>query len=108
MPDARGLEVAADWDDLQSSESYLGQRALDDFESSGASSVRLKLNHWALEGAWTIQNEAVVLNEAGGRFAFQFRARDLNLVMGPATPARRWTSRADRWQSARHCARLRR
>jgi thiol-disulfide isomerase/thioredoxin len=86
VPDARGLEVAADWDDLQSSESYLGQRRSTNFESSGASSVRLKLNRWALEGAWTIKDEAVVLNEAGGRIAFQFQARDLNLVMGPATP----------------------
>jgi thiol-disulfide isomerase/thioredoxin len=85
VPDARGLEVAADWDDLQSAESYLGQRRSTNFESSGAASP-LRLNRWALEGAWTLGNEAVVLNEAGGRIVFQYHARDVNLVMGPATP----------------------
>ena len=66
VPRCRGLEVAADWDDLQSLRELSRQRRSTNFESSGASSVRLKLNHWALEGAWTIRNEAVVLNEAVG------------------------------------------
>jgi hypothetical protein len=30
--------------------------------------------------------EATVLNAPGGRIAFRFHARDLHLVMGPATP----------------------
>ena len=33
---------------------------------------------------WTLAQHAAVLNEAGGRIAFQFRARDVNLVMGPS------------------------
>jgi hypothetical protein len=46
---------------------------------------QLKLNQWALAGNWSIEREPVVLNEAAGRIAFQFHARDLNLVMGPTT-----------------------
>jgi hypothetical protein len=45
----------------------------------------LTLNHWALAGNWTFENEAAVLNEPNGRIAFQFHARDLHLVMGPTT-----------------------
>jgi hypothetical protein len=44
---------------------------------------RLKLNHWALAGEWTVGREATVLNSANGRITYRFRARDLHLVMGP-------------------------
>ena len=46
--------------------------------------ARLALNHWGLSGDWTVQKEAVVLNQAKGRIAYRFHARDLHLVMGPA------------------------
>jgi hypothetical protein len=46
---------------------------------------RLRLNHWALSGDWTVGTNAVELNELGGRIAYNFHARDLHLVMGPAT-----------------------
>ena len=36
-------------------------------------------------GTWTVARHAAVLDEPGGRIAFQFQARDVNLVMGPAT-----------------------
>jgi hypothetical protein len=36
-------------------------------------------------GNWTVAGHAAVLNEHGGRIAFQFHARDLNLVMGPSS-----------------------
>ncbi len=51
----------------------------------------LKVNHWALAGEWTAQKQAIRLNAANGRIAYQFHARDLHLVMGPAvkgTPVR--------------------
>ncbi len=93
--DARGAEAAADWDDLKSPESYLGFGRTENFASSGgvlrsssqiyAAPAQLKLNHWALAGNWTFENEAVVLNEVKGRIVYQFHARDLHLVMGPAT-----------------------
>jgi thioredoxin family protein len=44
---------------------------------------RLKLNHWALAGDWTLEKRASVLNQADGRISFRFHARDVHLVMGP-------------------------
>jgi thiol-disulfide isomerase/thioredoxin len=89
-----GAEVAADWDDLRTGETYLGDDRGSDFASPEPATdgrrrysvpTRLRLNHWALDGSWTVGSEAAVLDEAGGRIAFQFHARDLNLVMGPVT-----------------------
>jgi hypothetical protein len=42
----------------------------------------LRLNEWALDGEWTIGDEAASLNRPGGRIAYRFHARDVNLVMG--------------------------
>src|SRR5438874_10171845 len=96
--DARGAEVAADWDDLRSPESYLGLARTENFASSGGvvrgnarvytAPTQLKLNQWALTGNWTFENEPVVLNDGNGRVVFQFHARDVNLVMGPTTPGK--------------------
>lgn len=47
--------------------------------------ARLKLNQSALAGNWTFESKAVLLNEVNGRIAYQFHARDLLLVMEPAT-----------------------
>jgi hypothetical protein len=46
----------------------------------------LRLNHWGLSGDWTMEEQAVILNEADGRIACRFHARDLHLVMSPAAP----------------------
>ena len=51
-----------------------------------AATTRLRLNNWALAGDWTMKKGAVVLNKTNGRIAYRFQARDLHLVMGPATP----------------------
>jgi thiol-disulfide isomerase/thioredoxin len=92
--DARGAEAAADWDSLKSPENYVGYARTENFASPGgaalgtrrvyATPARLRLNHWALSGDWTVENEAAVLNKAHGRIAYRFHARDLHLVMGPA------------------------
>jgi hypothetical protein len=94
--DARGVEAAADWDSLRSPENYLGYERTDNFVSPTGSILdtsyayaappRLRLNHWALAGDWTVKRGAVVLNQAGGRILYRFSARDLHLVMAP--PAR--------------------
>jgi thiol-disulfide isomerase/thioredoxin len=91
----RGLEVAADWRTLQSPETYAGYGQATGFASEDsaafdkshvyAARARLPLNYWDLSGEWTVARHAAVLNERGGRVAFQFHARDLNLVMGPAS-----------------------
>jgi thiol-disulfide isomerase/thioredoxin len=91
----RGLEVAADWRTLQSPETYVGYGQSTGFASEDvaafdephvyAAPARLPLNHWDLSGNWTVARHAAVLNEPAARVAFQFHARDLNLVMGPAS-----------------------
>jgi thiol-disulfide isomerase/thioredoxin len=93
MPDAVGLEVAADWASLGSPETYLGYGQSSGFVSDdpalydrphlypGAGSLRR--NEWDLAGAWTVARHAALLDEPGGRISFAFHARDVNLVMAP-------------------------
>ncbi|HET9345983.1 MAG TPA: hypothetical protein VFO05_09785 [Candidatus Limnocylindrales bacterium] len=93
--DPQGLEVAADWRTLRSPESYLGYLQSAAFASDAGARYdepqaysahpRLSLNSWDLSGTWTYARHASILAEPGGRVAFQFHARDVNLVMGPAT-----------------------
>jgi thiol-disulfide isomerase/thioredoxin len=94
--DPVGLEVAADWRDLRSPETYLGYAQSSGFVDESADRYdrperyradrSLPLNAWTLDGLWTHARHAAVLGEAGGGVAFAFQARDANLVMGP-TPA---------------------
>jgi thiol-disulfide isomerase/thioredoxin len=79
--DPRGLELAADWNDVRSPESYLGSERAQNLASPGAP---LGLNDWALSGDWTVERDAVLLNKANGRIRYRFHARDVNLIMGPA------------------------
>jgi thiol-disulfide isomerase/thioredoxin len=90
-----GYEAQADWTNLRSPETYLGYAQGSNFASRGASDVgrpatydapeMLMLNQWALSGDWTIEAGASVLTGTEGRIAFRFHARDVHLVMGPAT-----------------------
>jgi thiol-disulfide isomerase/thioredoxin len=94
--EAHGAEVAADWGSLKSPENYVGYERTENFASPGgpvpdepldyAAPARLGLNHWALAGDWTMGTQATVLNQANGRIVYRFHARDLHLVIGPATP----------------------
>jgi thiol-disulfide isomerase/thioredoxin len=94
--DARGIEAAADWATLRSPENYTGYERTENFASPGGAVPgeahtyeapgRLRLNHWALIGEWTMGDEASSLNTAGGQIAYRFHARDLHLVTGPAAP----------------------
>jgi thiol-disulfide isomerase/thioredoxin len=91
----RGVEMAADWDQLRSPENYVGAARTEGFASPGGPAVdkarrytapaQLALNRWALAGNWTIHPESVVLAAPRGSIAYCFHARDLHLVMGPAT-----------------------
>jgi thiol-disulfide isomerase/thioredoxin len=93
--DGRGAEAAADWGSLKSPENYVGYERTENFASPGgavldksrvyAVPTRLRLNQWALSGDWTVGKQATVLSKANGRIAYRFHARDLHLVMGPAT-----------------------
>jgi thiol-disulfide isomerase/thioredoxin len=73
-----GIEAEAAWNTLRSPETYLGYARSERFALPGE---RLRLNHWALDGAWTVEPEKVVLDEAGGSIAFRFHARDAHLVL---------------------------
>ena len=91
--EGRGVEAAADWNNLRSPENYLGSARTERFASPGGAEsdrrraytapARLALNEWALAGDWTIGREAAVLGGTSGRIACRFHARDLHLVMGP-------------------------
>lgn len=94
---AQGVEAPADWATLESPENYAGYERTENFASPGgivpdesrgyAAPIRLRLNHWALSGDWTVAGQASTLNAAIGRIAYRFHARDLHLVMGPAAAA---------------------
>ncbi len=88
-----GVEAEADWDHLRTPETYLGYGRGEHFESASGAAFderrayelpdRLRVNHWALAGEWTIGRENVVLDEAGGSIAYRFHARDAHLVLSP-------------------------
>jgi hypothetical protein len=87
------VEAAADWANLGSPESYVGYGRAVDFASPGdivpdqdhlyAPQARLRRNEWSMSGEWRIGSVPALLVESGGSLAYQFHARDLNLVMGP-------------------------
>jgi thiol-disulfide isomerase/thioredoxin len=91
-----GFEVAADWRTLRSPETYLAYGRSAAFASSERAPFNqahaypepseLSLNAWTLAGIWTLAQHAAVSAGPASRIAFRFRARDVNLVMGP--PAR--------------------
>jgi hypothetical protein len=45
----------------------------------------LQLNEWTLAGEWQTRSGSAVLMKSNGRIVYRFHARDLHLVMGPAT-----------------------
>ncbi len=88
-----GVEAEADWEHLRSPETYLGYARSERFASSIGLAFderlsyelpgRLRVNQWALGGEWTIGRESVVVEQAGGRIAYRFHARDAHLVLSP-------------------------
>ena len=88
-----GVEAEADWDHLRTPETYLGYERSEHFASPDGAAFderrayelpeRLRFNHWALAGEWTIGREKVVLDQAGGSIAYRFHARDAHLVLSP-------------------------
>jgi thiol-disulfide isomerase/thioredoxin len=93
--DARGAEVPANWKTLATPETYTGYANGERFASPGGTIKdrprsytapdRLQLNNWALAGDWTMNREFSVVNKAKGKVTFRFEARDVHLVMSPAT-----------------------
>src|SRR3954451_22102307 len=94
--DPRGIEPPPDGTDLRSAENYLVSDRTENFAPPEAAATGiprryttrpgLALNHWALSGEWTVQPDAVLSGEPGGRIACRFSARDVHLVVAPAAP----------------------
>jgi thiol-disulfide isomerase/thioredoxin len=91
-----GVEAPADWNHLQTPETYLGYGRSERFAPADDPTLepdtyalpnQLQLNHWALAGGWTIGRENVVLDQAGGSIAFRFHARDAHLVLSAGARA---------------------
>jgi thiol-disulfide isomerase/thioredoxin len=88
-----GVQAAPDENHVESPETYVGYERAENFVSSGGAAKdsaktyevppKLLLNQWALGGNWTVNPQDAVLDAAGGRITFHFRARDLHLVLGP-------------------------
>ena len=91
--EALGVEAEADWENLRTPETYLGYGRGERFASPDGAAPnearayglpeRLRSNHWALAGEWTIGREKVTLEKAGGSIAYRFHARDAHLVLSP-------------------------
>jgi hypothetical protein len=87
----RGIEAQADWEHLESPETYLGHAqgrnlavrrdVRPGVRHHYAVPDALRLNHWALAGEWVIEDRASVLISDEGAIAFRFHARDVNLVI---------------------------
>ena len=90
----QGAEADADWGSLKSGENYVGYGRTEGFSSPGGARVderhayvaadRMAVNQWALAGDWTVTQGATRLNAPNGKIIYQFHARDVHLVMGPA------------------------
>jgi len=90
-----GAEAAAEWTSLKTPETYVGYARAERFASPEGSvpnrshrysaPEELRLNDWALSGEWTVGEEMALLDRGGGKATFRFHARDLHLVMGPAS-----------------------
>ena len=87
----KGPEVAANLDDLESPESYVGHAKAKSFTSAGGiredvpslyrPGAMLPLNSWALAGVWTVGGEFATLSDKSGAITYRFHARDVNLVL---------------------------
>jgi cytochrome c biogenesis protein CcdA/thiol-disulfide isomerase/thioredoxin len=97
--DAEGVARPADFARVASPETYVGYRRAERFVSPGGFArdaakayalpeAALARNDWGLAGRFTVGREKAVAEDAGGRIAFRFRARDLHLVLGPAPDGR--------------------
>src|SRR3712207_6720432 len=88
----QGTEVAADWTNVRTPETYLSYGRSYGFASADGERFeephdypepqRLGLNERDHSGVWTLAEHAAVLEVAPGLFAIRFHARDVNVGMG--------------------------
>src|SRR5262249_4059723 len=87
----KGPEVAADEENLESPETYVGHAKARGFTSAGGvredvpslyrPGAMMPLNSWALAGIWTVGGEFATLSDKSGAITYRFHARDVNLVL---------------------------
>ncbi len=91
---ASGAQAAADKADVNSPETYVGYDRGNHFVSPGGvvsdkshiyAAGEPQLNEWSLTGNWTVGSERAELDDKDGSIVYRFHARDLHLVLGPAT-----------------------
>ncbi|AUT62457.1 cytochrome c biogenesis protein DipZ [Paraburkholderia terrae] len=90
---AKGVEAAADGNDMMSPETYIGYARAENFASPGgeaenrahtyAAPSSPDVNDWGLAGTWKVGAEHATLAAPNGRIVYRFHARDLHLVLGP-------------------------
>jgi cytochrome c biogenesis protein CcdA len=90
---SQGIQAAADENDIQSPETYIGYERGEHFASQGGvkpdhpavytSPSMPTLNQWGLAGNWQVNDENAISIAPGARIVFRFHARDLHLVLGP-------------------------
>lgn len=79
--EAEGVMAAASGAD-KSPETYLGtDRGMNFVTAPGP----LQPDHWALDGAWTREGQRAVLTGPSGAVRYQFRGRDVHLVLASTT-----------------------
>lgn len=90
---AEGALAASNTADVKSPETYIGAARAQNFVSPGGAVVgsahtyepgKPRLNEWGLSGNWTVDAEHAALNQPEGGITYQFHARDVHLVLGPA------------------------
>ena len=91
----QGAQQGSDRANVQSPETYLGYERGEHFASTpqavadADTTYRLPaaadLNQWGLGGQWKIGSQQASLTGATGSISYRFHARDLHLVMGPAS-----------------------
>ncbi|WP_363324893.1 thioredoxin family protein [Eleftheria terrae] len=90
-PVGKGTQAAANPEQAESDETYIGSARASGFVSTHgglrpgdqvyAGAPSLHANQWTLSGAWRVGEEYALGRQPGGRIAYRFRARDLHLVM---------------------------
>jgi thiol-disulfide isomerase/thioredoxin len=92
---ATGTEAPPDSDDVKSPETYVGYERAKNFASPGGLAQEsahlyqapsdLQLNQWALSGNWKDAGQIATALDPATSIIYRFHARDLHLVLGPAS-----------------------